>query len=145
MTDKKPSSSDKLTYKEHKFIAAMTDPNSDTYLHQTRSAKAAYNVAPSNANKLGSQIANRPRVALALKEALSCKEIDELVTEGVFERLKDPNSRHWQPTADFVAKLRGDFAPEKHVNVNLDPVDRDKKYQEILDLIDKKKANTNEV
>ena len=142
MPDKKWKDLSNLTIKEHKFVEALTNPDSKTYMNQGRSAEAVYDVNPLYARRLGSEVANRPRVAKALKEALAVPSIDDLITTGIFERLKDPSSRHWQATADFVAKIRGDFAPEKQIQVSLNPEDRDKKYQDILDLVEKKSKET---
>lgn len=136
MAKKRTKYFDKLNAREQTFVKAMVDSEAPSYMNQTKSVMTAYNPGNyDNARKMGSEVANRPRVALALKEALSTDRIDNLITKGILERLEDPGSRHWQPTADYVSKIRGDFAPEKQVIASLTPEDRDKKYQDILDLL----------
>jgi hypothetical protein len=70
-----------------------------------------------------------------LLDFLHDKEIDTLITEGIEERLADPESKNWQPTVDFIAKVRGDFAPEKQITATISAEDKDQEYKKIAELI----------
>jgi|1_EtaG_2_1085319.scaffolds.fasta_scaffold79008_2 hypothetical protein len=89
------------------------------------------------ANSCGKTVLQRPRVQRVLKELIP-EGVNAKIVAGIEERLEDPMSRHWQPTADYVAKLRGDFAPDKVVSVNLSPEERNQEYDKVLDLVKRK-------
>ena len=52
------------------------------------------------------------------------------------KRLRDPDSKHWQPTADFYAKIRGEFAPDKSVKLTISADERKKKRLKRLEEIE---------
>lgn len=74
----------------------------------------------------------------ALKEIFSeDEEYKDLIRKGMKERLKDPMTRHFQPAAEYVTKVLGEFAPEKSVNLNLDSSDRDAFYNRVIENVDR--------
>lgn len=130
-----------LTDLERKFVEAYAAPSSDCYMKTNKAAiKAGYACGKDNklAYNVGGRTLRRPRVMLALKELLNEKCIDDMIHEGVKERLKDYTSRGWISTAEFVAKIRGDFAPEKSVQLQLTQEDRASRYDEIMKKIEGK-------
>lgn len=142
---RKQTAMDKLTPKQQTLVREYTNPKKDTYLRQDKAAMVAYDCGSKRtAEVLGSRALKNENVQLAIREALHTPKIDKLLEKGILERLENPQSRHWQPTADFVAKIRGDFAPEKQVQVNLTPDQRDDKYAEILKLVKNQKGETPE-
>lgn len=138
----KKTAMDDLTPKQQKLVQAYTNPKKKSYLKRTEAALEAYDCSSKrSATVIGSRMLKGEKVQLAIREALHTPKIDKLLEKGVLKRLEDPGSRHWQPTADFVAKIRGDFAPEKQVQVNLTPDQRNEKYEEILNLVKNKKKD----
>lgn len=131
-----------LTPKEQAFVIAYLDYNNhSTFLNATGSVLVAgYNVQPKNASRLGWQMIQKEHIKNSIREALNAPEITELVTVGVKERLKTPTSPYWQPTADYVAKIRGEFAPEKQIQMTLGAPDRDQRYAEIMNIVQGKQT-----
>lgn len=123
------------------FLIHMLNPDAPTFLNATASAEKAGYKAKSRfyLQQIASRLMDKPLIYHTIKDALKAPEIDDMIQKGVKARLEDPMTSYWQPTADYVAKVRGDFAPTQNVNVNLTPEDRNKKYEEILNLIEKKK------
>lgn len=126
-----------LTLKMRKFVEAYCNPMSPTFQNGRRSALSSYNA---KSEYMGDMIASRLFKHKGVRNLIEkffkdCKEIEELIIDGAKERLLDPNSRHWQATADFVAKIRGSFAPEKHEHIHMKQEDRDERYQEIMSKI----------
>lgn len=133
-----------LTLKQRKFLAYYLDPTcKDTFLQATEAVlKAGYTCKTRHvASSMGTTLTHKPIIYMKIKEALSQDNIDDLIYRGIQLRLNDPMTPMWQPTADYVSKIRGDFAPEKHVNVNLTPEQRDEKYDEIMKLVEGKKKS----
>lgn len=124
----------KLTMKQWNFVHAMVDKDSDTYLNMKRSAEEA-GYGTKYAYVMGRYNMDLDAVQRALRDCLLDEDIDQLLVRGVKHRLKDPESKYWQETATFAAKVRGDFAPEKHVNVTLTPGERDEKMRKIEQLV----------
>lgn len=126
-----------LTPKEEVFIKAYLDTNADTFWNGRKSVQKAYNIRDGHgADSYAYQVLNRERIQRIMEKF--CKEdarIGPLIEEGILQRLQNPESRNWQPTADFVAKIRGSFAPEKHEHTHMRPEDRDQKYEEIINKI----------
>jgi hypothetical protein len=126
-----------LTPQQREFVKAYIDKRKSTYLNMTRSAKVAYRCSSeASYQAIGSKTVRQRKVHMALKQALrnDQEDIDAQIKRGIKARLKNPQSKNWQPTADFYAKIQGDFAPEKHVNVNVDP----EAFGERLDYIGEK-------
>lgn len=116
--------------KQVRFIIAYTRSFSDTYLSARKSAVfAGYD------QDEGTHLLNNPVINMALRELLNTAEIDGKIADGVKHRLNDPDSKNWISTADFVAKVRGDYAPERHEVMGLSAEEREKQYQDVLNKV----------
>lgn len=130
-----------LSDKQLAFIFHYTDPDGEAYLDRNKAYVLA-GYASKNAdqvNRLSRTIIKTKKIQMALRELLQKESIDTMIADGVKKRLENPMTPYWQPTADFVAKVRGEFAPDKTVNLNLTPEDRDAKYEEIMKLVEGKR------
>lgn len=125
----------KVTQKEKEFLELYVAKGAKTYLNHKECAKIVYGVNDSSGNAMGYQIINKPRIKKILKEEFEDPQIDNLIVKGTLKRLKNSNSRYWQQTADYVSKIRGDFAPERTVNMNMTPEDRDNELAEVARLL----------
>lgn len=134
-----------LTLRHRMFLIHYLNPDGPTFLNATQSYyKAGYKAKTHIlAQKAASHLMDNPIIYHTIKDALQSPDIDDMIQKGVKKRLEDPLTQYWQPTADYVAKVRGDFAPTQQVNMNLTPEDRNKKYDEILELIEKRKRPLN--
>lgn len=134
-----------LSMKEKLFVKYYTAPGSQTQLLAKESyVRAGYSggtgVRAAAKNKL-----DTPKVRAALKDIFaSMQDLDTLIVNGVTERLQDPQSRHWQPTADYVSKVRGDFAAEKHAHVHLNESEREDRYKKMIADVKREKGERDE-
>jgi hypothetical protein len=129
---------DNLTEKEQRFVSAYLDHhNPKTFLNGRQSIYAAGYKPKSirNADVMAHTMTHKPKIKDSIRDALAAPDITELILRGIRERLQDPMFQGWQQTVDFVAKVKGEFAPEKHLNMNLTAEDRDRKYQEVLSIV----------
>lgn len=125
---------DRLTMKQRKFVDALTDQRKPTFLSTAKAAKEAYPEAK-NARCVGYDTLQKPHVQTVLRDRLETDKVNDMIERGVLKRLEDPASRHWQPTADYVSKVKGDFAAEKHEVYAMKGEDRDRKYDDIIKLV----------
>lgn len=126
----------KLTDRQQNFVKAYTDPTSPGYLNKTQSAREAYNPSStSSAANMGQNIMKKPHVNDAVREILNSSKIKDKIIRGVDKRLEDPMTHYWQPTADFWAKITGQFAPEKQIVAQVTPENRRKSYHEIAEFV----------
>lgn len=131
---------DGLNIGEVEFVEHYLDAESPTYLNGFQTAKLIAEKRDLSKNKgtiqtRANKILKRPAVVKCIRDRLNQPDIDEMLERGVRSRLSDPEKKGWQETADFVAKLRGDFAPERHLNMEMTQEDRDQVYAEIMDKI----------
>ncbi len=118
--------------KEIEFLKNYADKNSPTYGSPWKSYIAVYKCAESTAKVAGAKKLKGIRMQRTLKEIFDSDEIRDLITNGMRERLKDPMTRHFQASAEFVTKVLGEIAPEKHINLNLDGTDREAFYNKVV-------------
>ena len=124
----------KMTPRQIAYLQNFLDKKSPTYFNSEKSVVAAgYNA--SNVKEAAKQVHNSKTMQEALKASLKSPTIDRLLQSGILHRLQDPDSKNWQPTADFVAKIRGDFAPEKHEQTIMTQEQRDRKFEQIEALV----------
>lgn len=124
-----------LTEIEQKFVEAYVDPTKTTYRNGTRSmAVASPHTKTTALSQNGSNMIRRPQVKAALKELLDKPKYKQIIEKKLFEMLEkdDTRDRDRLGAMDFYAKITGAYSPEKHMNLNLTPEDRESKYQEIL-------------
>lgn len=122
-----------LTTKERNFVRAYCSEGAPTYKHARLSAYKSHNPSSDgSADKAANVIMKRGRVRVALQNFLRDydDEIQEKIVDGIRERLKDPKKAAWLPTADFYAKIKGEYAPDKQVQISLSSEDRDARYEE---------------
>ena len=123
-----------LTPREREFIRSYCDEESPTYRHGILSAYKAYNVSSdATASGMANIVLKRGRVRMALAKYLKDydDEIQDKIVNGIRVRLEDPEKAHWLPTADFYAKIKGEYAPDKQVVMSLSPEEREERYEEI--------------
>ena len=130
-----------LNTQEVNLLKYYTDPESDTYLNKAGSYRKAYGKAKTKESRYIYNWVTKKfrsaRIMKALKEMFTeDEEYKDLIRKGMKERLKDPLTRHFQPSAEFVTKVLGEFAPEKSVNLNLDSTDREAFYNRVTERIE---------
>lgn len=123
-----------LTPKRHKFVEHFTNPDSDTFLNACKSVRLSFNTKSArNATVIANRLKKDERVRMAIeKVAKEDTDLEQIVDQGFKKRLADVDHRQWLTAFDYYCKIRGAFAPEKHINMNLTPEQRDQKYDEIL-------------
>jgi len=126
-----------LTIKQRRFVEAYVDPHSPTFLNGRQAVLVAYatrNLGSADGMQCG--LLKHPKVRTAVQERLESQDISELIVKGVRERLRFPFSKHWQETADFVAKILGLFDPvRREAYHRAPPVDYLKEVQRLQDTI----------
>lgn len=123
----------KATPKQRKFVEAYVDADSETYLNATRSYMTAYDKAYDYANSHGHEVLKSPAVRLSIQERLNREKIDDLIEDGLTKILKRPGTPGaYLRAVELIAKMRGLFAPEKHLNMNLTPEQRQDAYRDLL-------------
>ncbi len=99
-----------LTPQQRLFVIAYCSFGAETYQNATKSILVSYHVnSARTAEAMGSENLRKPSVKQAIERRLHLPEIDDAIVKGILARLADPNSPNWQPTADYVSKIRGDF------------------------------------
>lgn len=127
-----------LTVKQREFVKAYCKEGSETFMSVEKSAEVA-NPESRDAKSLGRYYMRDEEVKRSIRDRLAVDDIDDLLEEGVRKRLQDPYGKEWQPTADYVSKLRGDFAPEKRMNLNMSVDEREERYQRVMELLEGKR------
>lgn len=136
---------DSLTRKEADFIKEYTNPESPGYMNGGKAAQLSCDVTTvSSARRAGHNILKRPVVQKALKDLIEETNIKTKVQEGmqkIVEGFVDRDAyraRDFTDAARFIAEVCGDKRPDQHLHVNLAPEDRDKEYEAIVELVQKK-------
>lgn len=124
-----------LTKTQKDFVDLISDKEGQFFMNPTEAYRL---LRPKHKNhgKGGWAMMNNPEVKRAIKDRLTDPEIDNLLEVGVRRRLEDPESPYWQPTADYIAKIRGDFAPDRQLVANVSVEDRRQKLEAIAKIID---------
>lgn len=108
----------KLTKKEKGFVK--------DYLATGNGTQAALNnydtESINTAGVIASENLSKPKIQLALNEAFPDSELYKLHREGLFE--EDLLVRH--KYLDTAYKLKGSYAPDKHVSLNVELIPSDK-------------------
>ncbi len=128
-----------LDTEEVNLLKFYTDPSSETYLNKAGSYRRAYGKTKDSRYVYDWCVKKfrSARIMKALKEMFTeDEEYKDLIRKGMKERLKDPLTRHFQPSAEFVTKVLGEFAPEKSVNLNLDSSDREAFYGKVIQRVE---------
>lgn len=128
-----------LTMRQVDFIREYTNEWGGNYLDIGGAYMAAYGKRPvKQAKDLGSRLMSTNReVNKAIRDRLMEGRIDEMIEDGVKKRLGDPDSSRWMETVDYIAKVRGDYAPEKKLSASLSMSveEREKEYEKMKKLL----------
>lgn len=108
---------DKLTKQEQTFVEIVSETG-----NKTKAAREAFGIEDSNyAGVKGHELLRKPKIAQALEEALPEELLLEVHREGLNATdgdIPDYSVRH--KYLDTAYKLKGSYAPEKNINVNID-------------------------
>lgn len=127
-----------LTPQEAEFVKNYGSPKSPTFLNATASYREAYPGNTQQSCQTNSSIKLRkPAIVETLKEMFDKPPIKAAIFAGMEKRLQDPFSRYFQPSAEFVARVTGDFAPEKHEVSTMKSEERDAFYLKVVEKIEK--------
>lgn len=125
-----------LTPGQQAFVKAYMDKDQPTYLCATKSYKKAFPKAKdSTANVNGPRLLQFEKINKSMQELVNKRSIKARVLRGLTHLASNPEHRKFISAAELLAKIGGWMAPEKHVNVNLDPATREQTYEEILNKI----------
>lgn len=134
---RKKTDDEGLTPQQRKFISLYTDPLKDSFFNATRAVLLSYNVTNRNtAAVIGSENLRKLNIQQAIAARVDTDEINDLIVNGIIERLNDPHGKHWMETVYFIAKVRGDFKPRIESAVSyLTPEAREDEYQAMIKLL----------
>lgn len=105
----------RVTDKEKATLEAYTNKHKKTFMDKTASCEAAGYTAPRTA---AVEVFKRPRIEMALKEMMSEPEIDTMISKR-FKKVLAKGGREFLPVCREIFKIRGDYAPEKQVQVSM--------------------------
>lgn len=137
-----------LTPRQEVFVKAYTDPDSPTKLNGLQSAKVAYNSTTQlSAQTTASMTLKKPAVKKAIQDILEDMDLKEKVSSNLNRLIE---AAGLAPADDMRAQTLGLKAvellkealglkgPDRHLHVTLTPEDRDKEYEAIANLVQKK-------
>jgi hypothetical protein len=112
-----PESLQKLTKKEQKFCIAITQGKT-----QTQAAMESYDVTSRESAKvIGSQLMAKPEIQMSIPELIDYIGITNPYKIRRLKQIIDsPDLNIAYKGLDMSFKLDGSYAPEKHMNLNLD-------------------------
>ena len=129
---------EKLTKQEQTFVAEVIETG-----NQTKAAQKAFKIKdPNYAGVKGHDLIRKPKIVNAIQEALPDDLLAQVHVEGL-QATKgeevDYFARH--KYLDTAYKLKGSYAPEKSINMNvtIEPSDRVKELAD--ELLHKQRAN----
>jgi len=141
----------KLSPAEKTFVEAYTNPESPTKLNATKSYLKAYpNSTYQTANSAGFRVLERPTVQKNVKEVLDSLNLTEKVClnmNKLVEAAAKADAGNWKQqklgleAGQFIKDVYGWKQPEQHLHVTVTPEDREKEYEAIADLVQKKQLS----
>lgn len=120
-----------LTDQETHFVKLYCKKGTKYFLNHYESGKKAYHGRAST----GADLMKRPRVSMAIKNLLNNKDVDALLERGLVNSLKNPKDKNWQFAVNTILKIRGDYAPEKKVELSMSPDDLKEEMRETKNIL----------
>lgn len=105
---------DRVTLKEFEFLDHYLNVRSPTFLNHVESGLKVYGNRKEGWNRL-----NNPRIKRCIKELVQEGTYDEMIHRGFQHILSDPDHKSFQATCDKIFKLRGDYAPDKSMTLEI--------------------------
>lgn len=121
----------KVTDQELKFLKAYLNKGSKSYLDHSLSGKIAYN----GHKDVGLRLIRKPRIMTAIKNLFSHPDYDTYIDNGMRKILRNPKDKNFTTAVSLVMKVRGDFAPEKSINMSMTPEDLQKETNDVIEAL----------
>jgi hypothetical protein len=131
-----------VTKKQYLFVRAFMYIGHPTYLDAFKSMLAA-GCTPKSALKNRHRMIKTLQNKGVLRDLLNDYRKKQKINAGIDAILDGgPDHRKFDWACEYIAKVCGDYAPEKHEVGHLSQEERDARYAEILEIVKAKNAET---